>query len=103
MRMNSCKNNFEDVLDPFSLPVDTFRLALLDGEITWNHLQDPALKAKAQDTVTRLGLNDSDVKGRRFVDLYRYLVKRWPVDYIQERNPFVYLDLQRQGLLRPGD
>jgi hypothetical protein len=63
LTMNQRKRDHQDVLDPFTLPHDTFFLSLYDGRILPNKAlasTDPVLYQKARDTIARLGLDDED-------------------------------------------
>jgi hypothetical protein len=59
LTMNQRKGNHGDVLDPFTLPEETFHLNLVDGGIFPNAAlatRDPALHRKAVATIARLRL-----------------------------------------------
>ncbi|MCA9705348.1 MAG: hypothetical protein KDK70_05845 [Myxococcales bacterium] len=103
--MNARKRDFEDVLDPFALEPDTFRLELVTGHIYPNpHLSSPAL-ARAQQTIDRLDLDDDgcrELRSRKFRDYVR--VRGSEANPMLEQQfrrdtPFVWLEASRQGLL----
>lgn len=103
--MNSRKRDFEDVLDPFSLAVDTFHLELITGRIHPNPaLEDPE-RDVAQATIERLGLDEPEcreMRSRRFLDYVqvRGRMSNPAVEaQLRRYSPFLWLEAQRQGLL----
>jgi hypothetical protein len=103
--MNSRKRDFEDVLDPFTLVPNTFRLELVTGRIYPN----PDLLAPDRDaagaTRDRLGLDEPEcreMRSRRFRD---YIQARGPMPnlaaetLLRRYSPFLWLEARRQGLL----
>lgn len=92
-RMNSRKREFNDVLDPFTLAPGTFQLVLLTGQIK---PADPDNVA-AHDTIRRLGLDEDDCRRLRSYYYERYLQRRISADFLEERAPFVYQEVLRQG------
>jgi uncharacterized protein (TIGR02646 family) len=103
--MNARKRDFDDVLDPFMLAPDTFRLELNSGRIYPNpDLSEPDIQA-ARYTIERLGLDDPlcrEMRRRRFLD---YVGARGPTtnpmleDQLLRYWPFIWLEARRQGLL----
>ena len=97
--MNSRKREFDDVLDPFLLAHDLFRLELSTGRIYAN----PALPAQArvlvEDTIERLGLDGADCREMRARWYLEYLTVPLSSDYLQRKSPFVWREANRQGLL----
>lgn len=97
--MNSRKREYDDVLDPFALAPDLFRLQLSTGHIYPN----PALAAQpmrlVEATIERLGLDDGlcrDLRARWYQD---YLEHSLPAAYLEKKSPFVWYEAKRQGLL----
>ncbi len=97
--MNSRKREYSDVLDPFYLAPDLFRLQLSTGHIYPN----PRLAAQAmrivEETIERLGLDDPlccDLRARWYQE---YLEYKLPPDYLKQKSPFVWREAYRQGLL----
>jgi uncharacterized protein (TIGR02646 family) len=99
LQMNARKRHFEDVLDPFSLPPDTFRLELVTGRIYVNPALSGEARQAAEDTLTRLGLDDPgcrEMRARHFQDYHQH---GWPADFLRRYSPFVWLEALRQGVL----
>ncbi|SUS06973.1 conserved hypothetical protein [uncultured Defluviicoccus sp.] len=99
LTMNARKRDFESVLDPFSLPPETFHLELVTGRIYPNPaLSGPDAK-EAQDTIDRLKLDNSgnrELRARRYQD---YCESNLPEDYLRRHSPFIWFEAGRQGLL----
>lgn len=97
--MNGRKGDFEDVLNPFTLPANTFYLNLVDGEIRPNpNLSNTDTRA-ALDTIQRLKLNHPECKKLRLCYWQKFAAGTITLTELQEKSPFVYLEAQRQGLL----
>lgn len=99
MAMNSRKRDFEDVLDPFLIKEETFRLDLISGSIYPNPSLSQGEIERAQNTIDRLGLDD--VKNREMRARHYQEYKEWPlpVKWLKVYSPFVWYEAQRQGLL----
>jgi uncharacterized protein (TIGR02646 family) len=100
LEMNRSKNNFDDVLDPFTLQNGWFHLDLsIDGRIFPN----PALSRTDQDlvinTIKRLDLNNPMHKRMRMRHFQTYIEKKFISNYFKEISPFVWSEADRQGLL----
>lgn len=97
--MNSRKREYSDVLDPFYLAPDLFRLQLSTGRIYPN----PNLAAMAmqvvEKTIARLGLDDPQCRELRVRWYQEYLEYHLPSDYLKRKSPFVWHEADRQGLL----
>ena len=97
--MNSRKREYEDVLDPFEIEDDWFRLEPASGRIYPNpELGDPE-KTAVQRTIDRLGLDDSgnrEIRARRF---YEYCTGGCDSDFLRKYSPFVYFEVVRNELL----
>lgn len=107
VKMNARKRDFADVLDPFAMAPDTFRLELVTGRIFANPTLAPADHAAALATIHRLGLDDGGNRKMR-VRLYdMYLGLRAesvpgataPQDFLKRHCPFLWLEAKRQGAL----
>ena len=58
-RLNSRKNDFSDVLDPFDVQDDWFHLELVGFQVLPNdNIEDQTIRQRIQNTIDRLGLND---------------------------------------------
>lgn len=103
--MNARKGPFDDVLDPFELAPDVFRLELVTGRMYPNPGLSPFNREAAATTIVRLGLDDPlcrEMRARRFRD---YVVGRGPREnlplagHLRRTAPFVWLEAKRQGVL----
>lgn len=97
--MNSRKRDFDDVLDPFALEPDWFRLDLTCGCIFPNPELEPAQTALVTQTISRLGLDDPLCRELRVRWFDEYLTEPLPESYLRRKSPFVWAEAQRQGLL----
>lgn len=98
--MNTFKNNYDDVLDPFSLSARTFCLELTSGRIYPNpELAVTEQKLAAERTIKRLRLdapNYRELRARHFSDFVQgYFTEA----YLKRISPFVWLEAQRLNLL----
>lgn len=100
-RLNARKNDVQEVLDPWEIQPGWFVLELVGFQVLPGpSVTDPGLKARIQDTIIRLGLNDFC---RDRADLAELYWDRQISFYILYRdNPFVATELARQHRLRPG-
>ncbi|WMC11484.1 hypothetical protein PU634_03745 [Oceanimonas pelagia] len=98
-RMNSRKNDYDDVLDPFVIENGLFRLELISGHIYPNpELQSPLLD-EVDTCIQRLKLDDEgckEVRARHFSD---YIQGFYTAEFLKQRSPFVWFEAHRQGLL----
>lgn len=97
--MNSRKNDYSDVLDPFALTHGLFMLQLSTGHIYPNpDLHAVALRIVEQ-TIERLGLDDAICREMRARWYQDFLEHDLPPDYLKSKSPFVWHEAKRQGLL----
>lgn len=97
--MNSRKREYKDVLDPFFLAPDLFRLQLSTGHIYPNPNLDPLAMRLTEETIERLGLDDPPCKELRARWYQDYLEHQLPSVYLKDKAPFVWAEAARQGLL----
>jgi hypothetical protein len=99
---NRRKNRFDDVLDPFELPADTFELDLVTGAIRPSQRLDQAnpLYDHAHLTIRRLGLDEPENREMRARQIDDWRECHVSADYLHRYSPFVWRELSRQGLLR---
>ncbi len=74
--MNTNKHEFQDVLDPFTLPLNLFTLNLLSGRLIINPEVAPigsSLHQQAMATLSRLKLNNGEYRDLRLTYLDQYL------------------------------
>lgn len=110
-QVNASKGEHEDVLDPFEVENGWFELNLGTFEVSASRDLDEALAEKVQATIVRLKLNDPTFcKAREeYHDRYHGLSEAvgnrvreaLPLSWLEEECPFVALELERQGRLRP--
>ena len=98
-RMNSRKRDFSDVLDPFDVKDDWFRLEFVSGRIFPNPHLSESLRQRVQETIDRLGLDDSDNREMRARHYQEYCEQEVTEVHLQKYSPFVWMEAQRQGLL----
>ena len=97
-KINGRKGIFDDLLDPFEIKEGTFHLNLLTGAISPNPTLPPPLKAQAQATIDRLGLNDADCCLDRLEFFDDYRKKQISSLYLKEKCPFVWYEVHRQKM-----
>lgn len=97
--MNSRKNDFADVLDPFVLDHDLFRLELSTGHIYPNPELAPQARVVVEQTIARLGLDDAGCREMRARWYSEYLAEPLTADYLRRKSPFVWREALRQSLL----
>lgn len=97
--MNSRKSTFEDVLDPFALAPNLFRLQLSTGHIYPNPMLVPQAMRVVEETIARLGLDDPQCRDLRSTWYQEYLEHDLPAEYLKKKAPFIWHEANRQGLL----
>lgn len=97
--MNSRKRDYDDVLDPFLLAADLFRIELSTGRIYPNpHLEAQAVRI-VEATIERLGLDDPACREMRARWFHEHLTAPLPADYLRLKSPLVWQEARRQALL----
>lgn len=99
MTMNARKRDFEDVLDPFLLAPDTFRLELVTGAIFPNPDLHSVAKGEAAATIKRLGLDSPNFREMRARHYQEYRQNEYNSAHLKKRSPFVWYEANRQGVL----
>jgi len=97
--VNARKCDFSDVLDPFTLPPDWFRLELVTGRIYANPGMATADQARVMATIERVGLDNAINREMRARHYQEYRQGDYTADFLSRRSPFVYHEAVRQGLL----
>ena len=97
--INSRKNNFTDVLDPFEVKDDWFYLELVSGHIFPNPQLPASLQQKIQATIDRLKLDHPDNNEMRAEHYQLYCEGKITSEYLKGYSPFVWKEADRQGLL----
>lgn len=85
--MNSRKREYSDVLDPFYLAPDLFRLQLSTGHIYPNPGLAAAPMRLVEQTIERLGLDDPQCRDLRASWYQDYLEHGLPSDYLKRNLP----------------
>ncbi|WP_437678874.1 hypothetical protein [Sorangium sp. So ce131] len=111
-QINTDKDNYDDVLDPFEIQDGWFVLDLLTFKVDAAEWLDEATRKAVLATRDRLKLNEPTycAARARYHDLYHGLkTERYdpdeplPLKWLLRHCPFVARELHRQGRLRPGD
>lgn len=97
--VNARKCDFSDVLDPFVLPPDWFRLELVTGRIYASPDIAPADQARVMATIERVGLDNATSREMRARHYQEYRQGAYTAAFLLRRSPFVYQEADRQGLL----
>lgn len=96
-KMNSRKNAYQDVLDPFEVEDDWFQLELTGYQVVAAPGLSPEVTQRVASTIDRLRLNDHDCLMLREAYAADYLVGHISRDYLGRRAPFLARELERQG------
>lgn len=96
--MNSRKNDYRDVLDPFEIDDDWFHLELVGFQVIPRADLDPDVKERVQTTIDRLKLNDRDCLTLREDYATNYFQGEISRAYLRRRAPFLAREIERQGL-----
>ncbi len=97
--MNSRKNDYLDVIDPFSMQDNWFFLELTTGRIYPNAALDDIKKNAASLTITRLRLDGGVSRKLRTNYWDDYINGDISRDYLRRKAPFVWFEADRQDLL----
>ena len=95
--MNSRKNDYRDVLDPFEIDDDWFHLELVGYQVIPRAGLEPAIKTRVQATIDRLKLNDRDCLTVREDYATDYFQGDISLGYLRRRAPFLAREIERQG------
>ncbi len=100
--MNSRKGKLEEVLDPFEIREGLFYVEVVTGRI----YPAPGLPAselvQVEKTIDRLRLDDPECRRIRADWFSEYVAGHISEDYLKRRNPLVWQEAKRQGLLQCG-
>src|SRR5262249_46183942 len=101
--MNSRKNDAIAVLDPFRVKTGWFELDLVGFQVKPSEMVSSHIRGRVDRTIAKLRLNDKDCRDARG----RYAMEYWKgkisYSFLARRAPFIAMELNRQGGLRPGD
>lgn len=100
---NSRKGASEEVLDPFEIEDGWFHLELTGFQVLPNPVLDDDTKARVNETIRILGLNERDCLKQR----EDYALGYWEHDLslrrLERRAPHIAIELRRQRRLNPSD
>ena len=96
--MNARKNAFDDVIDPFDLENEWFRLEFSALQIQPNPALPQNSRDAVQDTIDRLGLDDEECREARAEWYDEYIAGYIDFDFLRRKCPFVAMEMERQGL-----
>lgn len=100
--MNTRKNKFDDVIDPFDVTEGLFALDL----VTLKAIPGPKADAKTEDvkaTIKRLRLDRAEYSEQLGEYYHNYWEGHITFAYLERRAPFLAYELKRQGRQRHGD
>ena len=96
-RLNQRKDNFQDVLDPFTLSPGWFHLNFLTFLIRPNPALSQGDQSRVTATLDRLMLNlDSDYVDERRRVIQEYCLQRATFAQVRRRYPFIASEMLRQ-------
>lgn len=98
--MNSRKQAFDDVLDPFEIGSDWFVLEFSFLQVLPSSQLPFEQRSKIQSTIDRLQLNCPECRSARERDLDAYLKRDITFNYLTRTSPFLAQELMRQGLAK---
>ncbi len=102
VRMNSRKNDLEDVLDPFDVEDGWFALELTTLQVTPAEGLPEPLRQRVQNTIDRLDLNDKEFIEARAAHYEAFQSGDVQFRHVHKHCPFLAKELIRQGLVREG-
>lgn len=97
--VNSRKGDYEDVLDPFFVESDWFRMDFFIGHIYPNPSLSKKLMTNIQNTIDRLKLDNEALRKRRIRYYDEYINRDISASKFRRDAPFVWFEADRQGLL----
>lgn len=101
--LNARKRDFSDVIDPFEVADDWFRMDFVRFELHAGDGVGPVATQRVRATIARLRLNTRKLRERRRLDYVRYREGRVDFETLREESPLVAREVVRAGLLRPED
>ncbi|RKH64834.1 hypothetical protein [Corallococcus llansteffanensis] len=105
--MNTHKNKYTDVLDPFLIRDGWFTLNLATFKVEPAEGLDEPLLTQVKATISRLQLDSRDISKTHEGWFNAYFSpkngQRIPFWFLERRAPFLARELRRQGRVPPGD
>jgi hypothetical protein len=99
IRMNSRKNDLEEVLDPFKVEDGWFALELSTLQVIPGEGLLGQMRQRVQDTIDRLDLNDDEFIQARAAHYEAFRSGEVQFRHIRKHCPFLAKELVRQGLV----
>ena len=97
-RLNNRKGNYNDVLDPFTLPANWFTFDFRSFLIFPNHALRDSEKRRVQKTIDRLGLNtDNDYVEERVEVVRQYCLGKMTLGTLNDYWPFIASEMEAQN------
>jgi hypothetical protein len=96
--MNSRKNDYQDVLDPFEIDDGWFRLELVGYQVIPDPNLPPDMAQKVQATIDRLKLNDYECLKLREEYAEAFLRGDVSQAHLHKRAPFLAREIERAAL-----
>lgn len=93
--VNRTKSTQVDILDPFEIEPDTFRIEIVTGKI---YPSPTAPQEKAVRTIKVLHLDDQDHRDSRCNIIQDYLDGLFTLEYCRRNYPFIHSELIRQNI-----
>ncbi len=97
-KINIDKGNNESLLDPFTMPLPTFSLFRLTGELIVVDSLDAETKISAVNTIRILKLNSNKNCKARLEKLGDYIEGFTLLTFVQKDSPFLYYEIQAQSI-----
>lgn len=94
-RMNSRKNDYRDVLDPFEIEDNWFRLELVGYQVIPAPQLPADIEVQVQATIDRLKLNDYECRKLREAYATAYRQGDIGLHYLRQRAPFLAREIER--------
>ncbi len=94
-RMNSRKNDYRDVLDPFEIEGDWFRIELVGYQVIPAAQLPADIEAQVQATIDRLKLNDYECLKLREAYATAYQQGDISQHFLRQRAPFLAREIER--------
>lgn len=93
--MNTRKNNYQDVLDPFEIDNEWFRMELVGYQVIPAPELPPKINEKVQATINRLSLNDYECLKLREEYAEEYSQGDINLAHLARRAPFLAREIER--------
>lgn len=99
LRFNRWKQDFTDVLDPFTLQEGWFTMHFPSLQLKPDELLPPDIQKRVTDTIARLRLNGSICIRSRKRWAMCYRDGKVSFEHLQQNAPFLAHEIERQGLV----